>query len=123
MLTTSKREQRRLDMTLTMRTVDVRYRTYQEGSYDGFIIGLQQGQEEGFALGAYQKALETTRALLILGLSPQSRSSFVPVCPWRPSRQWLRKSNPTSLLLRLKGGIAGEVVLGVAGRKAAEYNQ
>lgn len=71
MLTTSKREQRRLDMTLTMRTVDVRYRTYQKGSYDGFIIGLQQGQEEGFALGAYQKALETTRALLILGLSPE----------------------------------------------------
>ena len=71
MLTTSKREQRRLDMTLTMRTVDVRYRTYQEGSYDGFIIGLQQGQEEGFALGAYQKALDTTRALLILGLSPE----------------------------------------------------
>lgn len=71
MLTTSKREERRLDMTWAMRMLDVRHGAYQEGSYDDFIIGLQQGQEEGFALGAYQKALETTRALLILGLSPE----------------------------------------------------
>ena len=71
MLTTSKRKERRLDMTLTMRMVDARHGTCQKASYNDFIIGLQQGQEEGFALGAYQKALETTRALLILGLSPE----------------------------------------------------
>ena len=46
MLTTSKRKERRLDMTLAMRMVDARHGTCQKASYNDFIIGLQQGQEE-----------------------------------------------------------------------------
>ena len=38
--------------------------SHQKAYEDGRVTG----QEEGFALGAYQKALETTRTMLILGI-------------------------------------------------------
>ena len=42
-----------------------------QGKEQGFEAGLQQGLEQGQERGAYQKALETARNLLSMGLSPE----------------------------------------------------
>ena len=41
------------------------------GREEGISIGLERGIEQGLARGAYQKALETARNLLSMGLSPE----------------------------------------------------
>ena len=45
------------------------------GREEGISIGLERGREEGISVGiergAYQKALETARSLLSMGLSPE----------------------------------------------------
>ena len=41
------------------------------GREEGLSIGLERGIEQGLARGAYQKALETARNLLSMGLSPE----------------------------------------------------
>ena len=45
------------------------------GREEGISIGLERGREEGISVGiergAYEKALETARSLLSMGLSPE----------------------------------------------------
>ena len=41
------------------------------GREEGISIGLERGIEQGLARGAYQKALETARNLLSMGLFPE----------------------------------------------------
>ena len=47
----------------------------EEGREEGISIGLERGREEGISVGiergAYQKALETARSFLSMGLSPE----------------------------------------------------
>ena len=51
----------------------------EEGREEGISIGLERGREEGISIGleqglergAYEKALETARSLLSMGLSPE----------------------------------------------------
>ena len=42
-----------------------------QGKEQGYEAGLQQGLEQGQERGAYEKALETARNLLSMGLSPE----------------------------------------------------
>ena len=44
---------------------------FRQGKEQGFEAGLQQGLEQGQERGAYEKALETARNLLSMGLSPE----------------------------------------------------
>ena len=44
---------------------------FRQGKEQGFDAGLQQGLEQGQERGAYEKALETARNLLSMGLSPE----------------------------------------------------
>ena len=47
----------------------------EEGREEGISIGLERGREEGISVGiergAYQKALETARSFLSMGLEPE----------------------------------------------------
>ena len=47
----------------------------EEGREEGISIGLERGREEGISVGiergAYEKALETARSFLSMGLSPE----------------------------------------------------
>ena len=47
----------------------------EEAYEDGLFVGLASGREEGISIGlergAYQKALETARSFLSMGLSPE----------------------------------------------------
>ena len=51
-------------MTLALKLADARYDGYDEGLEKGISIGLEQGLERG----AHQKALETARAMIGLGI-------------------------------------------------------
>ena len=44
---------------------------FRQGKEQGYEAGLQQGLEQGQERGAYEKALETARNLLSMGLSPE----------------------------------------------------
>lgn len=44
---------------------------FRQGKEQGYEAGLQQGIEQGFERGAHQKALETAKNLLSMGLSPE----------------------------------------------------
>ena len=61
-------------MTWAVKMADARYDGYDEGYEKGISIGLEQGLELGRSTGreegAYQKALETARTFLSMGLSP-----------------------------------------------------
>ena len=65
-------------MTLALKMADARYDGYEEGFAEGreagLQVGLQQGLEQGLERGAYEKALETARNLLAMGLSPEQIS-------------------------------------------------
>ena len=56
--------ERRFYMTLALKLADARYDGYDEGLEKGISIGLEQGLERG----AHQKALETARAMIGLGI-------------------------------------------------------
>ena len=70
-------------LTYTSRMMECRRDGYEEGLHtglttgreEGISIGLATGREEGISIGlergAYQKALETARNLLSMGLSPE----------------------------------------------------
>ena len=66
-------------LTYTSRMMECRRDGYEEGLFtgreEGISIGLATGREEGISIGlergAYQKALETARNLLSMGLSPE----------------------------------------------------
>ena len=44
---------------------------FRQGKEQGYEVGLQQGLEQGLERGAHQKALETAKNLLSMGLSPE----------------------------------------------------
>ena len=54
-------------MTLALKLADARYDGYDEGLEKGISIGLEQGLERG----AFNKALETAKAFLSYGDSPE----------------------------------------------------
>ena len=58
--------ERRHYMTLALKMADARYDGYDEGYEEGISIGLERG--------AYQKALETARKFISMGLSPEQVS-------------------------------------------------
>ena len=62
-------------LTYSSRMMECRRDGYEEGLHtgreEGISIGLERGIEQGLARGAYQKALETARNLLSMGLSPE----------------------------------------------------
>ena len=74
---------RRLDhMVEELKTIEVGFTDYiaarqkefdwfRQGKEQGYEAGLQQGLEQGQERGAYEKALETARNLLSMGLSPE----------------------------------------------------
>ena len=76
-ITTLKNDslERRHYMTWAVKMADARYDGYDEGYEKGISIGLEQGLQRGLATGreegAYQKALETARSLLSMGLEPE----------------------------------------------------
>ena len=66
-------------MTLALKMADIEYDAYENGFERGHEAGLQaglqdglqQGIEQGLERGAHQKALETAKNLLSMGLSPE----------------------------------------------------
>ena len=66
-------------LTYSSRMMECHRDGYEEGLFtgreEGISIGLATGREEGISIGlergAYQKALETARNLLSMGLSPE----------------------------------------------------
>ncbi|MBO5729995.1 MAG: Rpn family recombination-promoting nuclease/putative transposase [Treponema sp.] len=75
--------ERRLYMTLALKMADIEYDAYESGFERGHEAGLQvgiqqgieqgieRGVERGLERGAHQKALETAKNLLSMGLSPE----------------------------------------------------
>ena len=80
-ITTLKNDslERRHYMTWAVKMADARYDGYDEGYEKGISVGLTTGREEGISIGlatgreegAYQKALETARSFLAMGLEPE----------------------------------------------------
>ena len=78
-----EKEERNMYLTYSSRMMEQRRDGYEEGLHtglttgreEGISIGLATGREEGISIGlergAYQKALETARNLLSMGLSPE----------------------------------------------------
>ena len=74
-------------MTWAVKMADARYDGYDEGYEKGISVGLERGRatgrEEGISIGlergratgreegAYQKALETAKSFLSMGLEPE----------------------------------------------------
>ena len=62
-------------LTYTSRMMECHRDGYEEGLHtgreEGISIGLERDIEQGLERGAYQKALETARNLLSMGLSPE----------------------------------------------------
>ena len=66
-------------MTLALKMAEIEYDAYESGFERGHEAGLQvgiqqgieQGIEQGLERGAHQKALETAKNLLSMGLSPE----------------------------------------------------
>ena len=66
-------------MTWAIKMADARYDGYDEGfekgittgREEGISIGLERGLEQGLERGAYEKALETAKNFLAMGLSPE----------------------------------------------------
>ena len=67
-------------MTWAVKMADARYDGYDEGYEKGISIGLTTGREEGISIGlergAYEKALETARNLLLDGFSAEMISKY-----------------------------------------------
>ena len=57
-------------MTWAVKMADARYDGYDEGYEKGISVGLERGRATGREEDAYQKALETARTFLTMGLSP-----------------------------------------------------
>ena len=58
-------------MTWAVKMADARYDGYDEGYEKDITIGLERGRATGREEGAYQKALETARRLVIRGFSAE----------------------------------------------------
>ena len=55
-------------MTLTLKMADARYDGYEEGFDKGFSKGREDGLQAGLEQGIHQKAVETAKLMLSLGL-------------------------------------------------------
>ena len=55
-------------LTYTSRMMECRRDGYEEGLFTGREEGISIGLEQGLERGAYEKALETARVMLSLGL-------------------------------------------------------
>ena len=58
-------------LTYTSRMMECRRDGYEEGLFTGREEGISIGLEQGLERGAYQKALETARKLIIRGYAPE----------------------------------------------------
>ena len=62
-------------MTWTVKMADARYDGYEEGFDEGreagLQVGIQQGIQQGIVQGAYETKLETAKAFLSYGDSPE----------------------------------------------------
>ena len=62
-------------MTWAIKMADARYDGYDEGFEKGITTGREEGisigLEQGLERGAYEKALETAKNFLAMGLSPE----------------------------------------------------
>ena len=55
-------------MTLALKMADARYDGYEEGFDKGFSKGREDGLQAGLEQGIHQKAVETAKSMLSLGL-------------------------------------------------------
>ena len=55
-------------MTLALKMADARYDGYEEGFDKGFSKGREDGLQAGLEQGTHQKAVETAKSMLSLGL-------------------------------------------------------
>ena len=58
-------------MTWTVKMADARYDGYEEGFDEGREAGFQVGIQQGIERGSYQTKLETAKAFLSYGDSPE----------------------------------------------------
>ena len=70
------REVRRKYMTYTTRIAEAKSEAFEDGFSAGEEYGIAIGEERGISLGAYQKAVETAKNLIDLGL-PQDQIALV----------------------------------------------
>ena len=66
-----EQEERNMYLTYTSRMMECRRDGYEEGLHTGREEGISIGLERGLERGAYQKALETAKAFLSYGDSPE----------------------------------------------------
>ncbi|MBO5730316.1 MAG: Rpn family recombination-promoting nuclease/putative transposase [Treponema sp.] len=64
-----EKEERNMYLTYTSRMMECRQDGYAEGLHTGLATGREEGISIGLERGAYQKALETAKQMLSLGLS------------------------------------------------------
>ena len=57
------------DVDIAVQREEEREIALKEGEAKGFSLGIAQGKQEGISAGSHQKALETAKNLLDLGLS------------------------------------------------------
>ena len=62
-------------MTYTTRMAEAKSEAREEGIKYGIAIGEERGRNEGISLGAQQKAVETAKNLLSIGLSQDQIAS------------------------------------------------
>ena len=58
-------------MTWSITMADMRRDGFEEGLSIGLTQGLERGLTQGREEGAYERALETAKAFLAMGLSPE----------------------------------------------------
>ena len=70
-----EKEERNMYLTYTSRMMECRRDGYEEGLHTGLTTGREEGisigLEQGLERGAYEKALETAKNFLAMGLSPK----------------------------------------------------
>ena len=71
-----EKEERNMYLTYTSRMMECRRDGYDEGVSVGLATGRQEGISIGLEQGAYQKALETARSLLLDGFSTELTSKY-----------------------------------------------
>ena len=75
------RETRRKYMTYTTRIAEAKSEAREEGRKEGIAIGEERGISIGLSQGAHQKAVETAKNLLSIGLSQEQIASVTGLSP------------------------------------------
>ena len=75
------REARRKYMTYTTRIMEAKTEAHELGRMEGIAIGEKRGISRGITQGAYQKAVETAKKLIALGLSQDQIASVTGLSP------------------------------------------